>query len=369
MSAVVTSGQAAPGTGGSFNYVNSLPINNAGESAIHGNSPPFYATPTGIWSNAGPGDIRLVAHAGMPLPGSSELFFSVDPPVLNSQGRVAFFGYSANSINSLWRENEQFELELVVKQYDPIPGTSNIFIDFTSQTDRLVAMNAKGQIAFHSLLTDENHGVGTLGQGIFALDTNGNLQVIARTGEQIDVDNGPGVDLRTVQSLSFLEFLGYGDECVGNEDGRRSPFNDHGQLAFSASFTDGSDGVFVSNLVASLPGLPGDFDADGDIDGRDFLFWQRNPNVGDLGDWQTNYLVDGLPGDFNGNGAVTGTDFLAWQRGESPTPYSSTDLADWQNNFNGGSLSATKVPESGCLAMFLGAALLVGIDCRRTIAI
>jgi hypothetical protein len=36
-------------------------------------------------------------------------------------------------------------------------------------------------------------------------------------------------------------------------------------------------------------GLPGDFDNDGDVDGRDFLTWQRNPAVGDLADWQNNY--------------------------------------------------------------------------------
>lgn len=35
--------------------------------------------------------------------------------------------------------------------------------------------------------------------------------------------------------------------------------------------------------------LLGDFDLDGDVDGRDFLTWQRNPSVGDLAAWQANY--------------------------------------------------------------------------------
>jgi hypothetical protein len=35
--------------------------------------------------------------------------------------------------------------------------------------------------------------------------------------------------------------------------------------------------------------LLGDFDADGDVDASDFLVWQRNPTVGDLADWQSNY--------------------------------------------------------------------------------
>jgi parallel beta-helix repeat protein len=35
--------------------------------------------------------------------------------------------------------------------------------------------------------------------------------------------------------------------------------------------------------------LAGDFDQDGDVDGRDFLVWQRDPSVGDLADWRAAY--------------------------------------------------------------------------------
>jgi hypothetical protein len=45
----------------------------------------------------------------------------------------------------------------------------------------------------------------------------------------------------------------------------------------------------VSTLVLYSASLPGDFDNDGDVDGRDFLAWQRNPNLGDLADWQSSY--------------------------------------------------------------------------------
>ena len=37
------------------------------------------------------------------------------------------------------------------------------------------------------------------------------------------------------------------------------------------------------------PVTPGDFDNDGDVDGQDFLLWQRDPSVGNLADWQANY--------------------------------------------------------------------------------
>ncbi len=34
---------------------------------------------------------------------------------------------------------------------------------------------------------------------------------------------------------------------------------------------------------------PADFDTDGDIDGNDYLVWQRDPSVGSLSDWRENY--------------------------------------------------------------------------------
>lgn len=46
-------------------------------------------------------------------------------------------------------------------------------------------------------------------------------------------------------------------------------------------------------LTITIPN-PGDFDFDGDVDGRDFLIWQRNPSVGDLADWQANYGAGSL---------------------------------------------------------------------------
>jgi fibronectin-binding autotransporter adhesin len=46
--------------------------------------------------------------------------------------------------------------------------------------------------------------------------------------------------------------------------------------------------------VVTSGGLLGDFDNDGDVDGRDFLVWQRNPGVGNLSDWQANYGTGSL---------------------------------------------------------------------------
>lgn len=57
--------------------------------------------------------------------------------------------------------------------------------------------------------------------------------------------------------------------------------------------------------------------------------------------------IVGQRGDFDADGDVDGLDFLIWQRGNSPDPFSSEDLADWQANYGGTSLlaGASSVPE------------------------
>ncbi len=76
----------------------------------------------------------------------------------------------------------------------------------------------------------------------------------------------------------------------------------------------------------------------------------------------------GLLGDFDNDGDVDGRDFLHWQRGDSPngTPgvsVSPADLADWQGNYNAPPLTAVAAvpePASGMLMLlFLGFAPLI----------
>jgi hypothetical protein len=90
---------------------------------------------------------------------------------------------------------------------------------------------------------------------------------------------------------SFLQGIGFVDPANG--DYRllsTSPYKNRA--------TDGSDpGVDFETLWAktarALSGIPepllGDFDGDDDVDGRDFLAWQRDPSIGALADWQANY--------------------------------------------------------------------------------
>jgi hypothetical protein len=60
--------------------------------------------------------------------------------------------------------------------------------------------------------------------------------------------------------------------------------------------TGGGQSAFFDDFMLSTAATttPGDFDGDGDVDGRDFLVWQRNTSIGNLADWQANYGTGSL---------------------------------------------------------------------------
>jgi len=68
--------------------------------------------------------------------------------------------------------------------------------------------------------------------------------------------------------------------------------------SFRASTLPTSEFSGLGFRVASLPGeatLAGDFDNDDDVDGADFLAWQRDQSVGALSDWESTFGTTGLP--------------------------------------------------------------------------
>lgn len=70
------------------------------------------------------------------------------------------------------------------------------------------------------------------------------------------------------------------------------------------------------------------------------------------------------PGDFDNDGDFDGTDFLEWQKGNSPTPGSSSDLADWQTNHGLSALEAASVPEPATCTQMLSFLLCSTISRR-----
>jgi hypothetical protein len=136
-------------------------------------------------------------------------------------------------------------------------------------------------------------------------------------------------------------------------------YHDTGTDTFSMGYVD-------FNLGSTIPG---DFDNDNDVDGNDFLAWQRTDRtLAGLDHWrlQMDYQY---PGDFNSNRQVEGLDFLAWQRGQSPNPRSLSDLQLWQNNYSSvvATVAAVEIPEpsSVCL-MVASCGVLMVFDLPRS---
>ena len=93
-------------------------------------------------------------------------------------------------------------------------------------------------------------------------------------------------------------------------------------------------------------------------------------NDGDDVGYDNFRLGNPVSGDFDLDGDVDGRDFLLWQRGGSPNPFSAADLADWQANYGVGPLvsalhifpaaeATSPVPEPGSLFLsVIGLAVL-----------
>ncbi len=255
-------GEQAPGlpVGTHYGQFITLPaINSHGDVAFSSTYAQITAFQfSGLWANKN-GVTRLVESGDMQAPGASAgiKFQFVESEKINHSGDVAFLGYlqaptggAAPSVadHGIWKEvNGQLQLvartgyffsqptdPIDVKTGTPVPGfpADSGFFMFTQYV-----FNAAGQVAFTASATG--------GNGIWAEDRSGVLRLIVRNGSVIDVDNGPGIDLRTVSTIRFAG-------SSGNDGGEASAFNDAGQIAFAAIFTDGSQGVFVSN-IATVP--------------------------------------------------------------------------------------------------------------------
>lgn len=202
----------------------------------------------GIWLRDN-GSFNLIVRTGDLAPGTSAdlRFHTFNEFALNGSGEIAFganiTGPGATTDNSwgIWAGTAD-SLRLVARMGDPAPGTdpATVFYALLPNQGAGPALNARGQVLFYGSLAGPGIDA-TNDFGVWAETVDHVLTLIARTGDQLEV--APG-DRRTI---SFLTFPSFGS---GNEDGRGSTFNDRGEVVFKAEFTDGSSGIFLSDLVA-----------------------------------------------------------------------------------------------------------------------
>ncbi len=272
------------------------------------------------------GEISLAVRTSRAIPGLEDAhFIGFFLDGINDAGTQIFHAGIAGEQNSagVWKHSVGNGLELVALLGDHAPGTSldTVFLHFDTGDWAALNNNNQGAITAVAGPTVEPGQPFSGFLGLWAEDAQGDLQLILRTGDVFDVSSdSAATDLRVVRSLELLDnqdvLTGNGDETVG-------------QLLLRTTFTDGSSGIFVTDL-APIP-IPGDFDGDRDTDGADFL---------------------------------------AWQRGESPMALSTEDLNLWQAAFaisQSSALAATAtVPEpSGAILLSLGCLLTISRGCHR----
>jgi hypothetical protein len=207
-------------------------MNTAGQVA-------FYADLAGGSSTNGafvgtPSGVQTVALQGTAAPAGGNYGSLTLSPTINGAGRVAFsanltggsstFGLFAGTPGAI---------QAVAIQGNPAPGGGNYTDLFFG-----IAINGSGQVAFAAQLTGP--GVTTANDiGIYA-GTVGSLVKVVRKGDQVDVDPGPGVDLRTVSECGNVF------SQSGEASSRGVVYTNSGLLVYRLAFTDGSSGVFTS---------------------------------------------------------------------------------------------------------------------------
>ena len=180
-----------------------------------------------------------------------------------------------------------------------------------------------------------------------------------------ELSSGPGAAREVSLSADELTvFLRTFDEeqnnfLIGTRSDRAEPF---GSFVEIDSFGLGSNirSAFPDRFIAD-PTISADWPSNG----SKLYFRVHDP----FQIYEATWVLDDRTGDFNEDGAVDGTDFLIWQRGESTSPLSREDLADWSQNYGIANPNAlvepVNLPEPASLSMTLLAAAMLAFCLRR----
>jgi hypothetical protein len=114
-----------------------------------------------------------------------------------------------------------------------------------------------------------------------------NLVDFRRFGSQhAEAEQFDTIEAVTANAGDLLLYRAYLGRTQVSGDAHVSVFIDDWQPTSGGAIRTWFDGVGYALVT---PKTAGDFDEDGDVDGDDFLAWQRDPAVGDLADWRANY--------------------------------------------------------------------------------
>lgn len=200
-------------------------MNNTGQVAFGANYTGGNGT-RGIFmgDGMGPNSVIVDNTGAFTVPGHPTSNFTVfGPPVMNSDGDLAFvaeFGLGSDDVGLFLVSGSS--IQLIFDLSTPVPGQP--LASFTQIGN--VALNADGHLA---VAIRYSGGVGN--EGIYFWDGG----VLARVTDESQ-------DLFGRLPTNFDMMLGIGGS--GGQDGKASTLNDADEIVFSATFADGSRGIY-----------------------------------------------------------------------------------------------------------------------------
>ena len=193
------------------------------------------ANNSGIWAEIGSSESALMVRTGTPAPGiASGIFATLSDPVFNNNDGIAFYGTVKTGTGGIVTANAggiwaitSGTVNLVARAQSQAPGCA-VGVTFTTFS-QFVLPDQGGVVVLANL---GGGAVTANNQGIWAVDTNGVLQLIVRKGDTQQINGASKV-------VSSLLIFAKTTASIGQS---RS-FNGPGDLMFKATFTDGSQAI------------------------------------------------------------------------------------------------------------------------------
>jgi hypothetical protein len=240
-------GAAAPDLGQGVlikDLFNSFPSNRHGQIVVGATlrDPGSTASePQAVWTDAN-GAFQAIAQTGGAVPGipGGRFGTSFGRLAINDNGQIAIQSSVINPITPL-------ESDATIWLWDAVTGFTQVLTTH-EQVSSLPAgqffqglgnlsLNNRGQLMLATTL--KGSGVNEFNEWVLAvINPDRSTTIVAREGDEIEI--APG-DHRTFSSFFELS--------LGGQYGRLQSFNDNGQIAFIAKFTDGTKAVILSDPV------------------------------------------------------------------------------------------------------------------------
>ena len=279
------------------------------------------------------------------------------------EGTNYLTGGSIESVNDDIEFGRQFEAFI---SGTTLTAGDNIFFDNSTATitgATLLPADRLGLRFGEVTLTDANinvqSGVGDI-DDVFSSDGGEGAVLTLKGASTLLADTvAEGVDL-ILEDSSIATFNGL-DFDMDSDNVTTPPFAPYKSFITLNSF---DAQIVLSGSTQNLPGTTTPFDARTlIINGITGLSYADDPTAWNVTNWDgmsalaSLKLVAPLDGDFDNDGDVDGDDFLVWQRGGSPNPLSGSDLTLWRDNYGTNVLLAATAsvpePSSGLLCLLI----------------